>query len=289
MTTIAKAITQAIIRCVIHAVIYAQAGGYKSTMAATFPKKMIVFGFDTLSKLTPYTRRGIAMPEYIGDFGQGVIEVRSKKDPERTIIQIELYHDDEVNDDGSLEPTAFLRFLARMPSFYQEVREGEWKTAVIDTLTSMTLASKNMHQFKLQKHETEANNKWNIYATADIEQVICCRLVGVLRAINFLVLCHIDKDKTEVAGTKLGIPSAPGRLGTADGLAARFAEMWCIRPQRHGQTVTRHLQTQPDATHNAMSAINAPDGCEPRYQALWANWDADVAEAQAAREKVLNI
>lgn len=275
MTKLAKAIKNAVIRCVIHAIIYAQAGGYKSTMAATFPKKMIVLAFDPLSKLGPYLRRGIAMPEYPGDFGQGVVEIRSKKDPEKTIIQIELFHDDEVNDDGTLEPTAYMRFLARMPSFYQEVRDGEWKTAVIDTVTSMVLASKNMHQYKLQKHESEAANKWNIYATADIEQAICCRLVGVLRSINFLVLCHVDKDKTDVAGMKVGIPSAPGRLGTADGLAARFGDLWCIRPKRVGQEIVRTLQTLPDSQFNAMSAINAPDGCEPEYKALWANWDAE--------------
>lgn len=259
----------------LHAVVYAPAGRYKSTFAATFPKPMLVLAFDPLNKMGPYYRRGIAGPEVIGECDQAIVMVASKKNPDKTIVTLEGFYDDVILADGTLDPTAYLRFLSRMPSFYEEVREGLYATVVVDTLATMSIASRNLHEFKLHKGDKDGRLHY-ARAKNDIEQAICCRLVNVCRGINFLVLTHVDKDKDEIMGTMIGQPAAPGSLATQDGLPARFPELYYIRGTREkDKTINYVIQTKDDGRYNAFSGINAPDGCALDYNALWANYNAE--------------
>lgn len=264
----------------IHVVCYAPAGAGKSFFAATFPKPMLVLSFDPVSKTQrPYQSRGIPSPEVQGDCGQGVIFVESRKRPGSNIIQLEYFHDDQLKDDGELEPVAYPRFLSRMPSVYDEVRAGMWKTVVVDALTAMKLATRNLHQFKLNKGDKD-DRRFDKLATDDLEQALCSRLVNL--RCNVVLLAHVDKDKDEVAGAMVNQVAAPGRLSKADGLASRYAEMYTIRRARDPKdrsVIHRTLQTQPDASFNCMSTqLNAPDGVEPDYKNLWLNYDAEHGE-----------
>lgn len=254
----------------IHVLAYAPAGGYKSTFAASFPKPLLVLGFDPAGKMMPYLKRGVPSPEVEGPQGQGLVLVESKTKPGTNIIQVELFHDDEILPDGELKPVAFKRLLSRLPSLYDEVRSGMWATVVIDSLTALSLASKNMHQFDLHKSERDSR-KWFAQTTDALEKLICTQLVGALRGINFVVICHVDTDKDEIAGTMVSTMAAPGRLRTADGLPARFPEMYRLHSKRDKATgvIQRWVQTQVDERNNAMTAIGAPDGCAPDYAALW--------------------
>lgn len=261
--------------------VYAPAGAGKSSLFATFPKPMVVLGFDRPSKMGPYLKRGIAGPVIEGDQGQALIYVNSKNDPTKTIVQVELFLDDALTPDGTLHPLAYPRFISRLPTLFEEVREGKWATVVIDSLTFMKLATKNMHQYSLHKTERDPR-KWDAQATDDLEKALCCQLTSIMTA-NICVAAHVSKpeNKDEFAGTMVYEPSAPGRLAKRDGLAAAFGEMYTIRVTREKDTgrIIRRLQTQPDMAYNCMSVlIDAPDGLalngRDDYNNLWSNYDA---------------
>lgn len=266
----------ALFRPYVHAICYAPAGAGKSFFAATWPKPMLVLSFDPVGKtVRPYYSRGNPLPEVQGDVGQGLVLVESKKNPGRTIIQLEYFHDDELKADGELEPVAYPRFLSRLPSLYDEVRAGMWMTVVIDSLTAMKLATRNLHQFKLNKGDKD-DRRFDKLATDDLEQALCCRLVSL--RCNLVLLAHVDKDKDEVAGAMVNQIAMPGRLAKSDGLASRYPEMYTIRRERDTKdrsVIRRWLQTQPDAAFNCMSTqLDAPDHIAPDYKNLWLNYDA---------------
>jgi len=267
----------------LHVLLFAPPGSGKSHFAATFPKPLLVLAFDPVGKMTAYYERGEPSPEQEGAVGQGVVTVTSKR-TYKLIEQVEFYHDDELTRDGGMVPVAYERFLARLPLLYDEVREGKWKTVVLDSLTPMKLASHNLHHYKLNKTDKD-ERRWDKLATDDLEQALCCRLT-TLRC-NVIIIAHVDKDKDEVAGIVVGQPAAPGRLSRSDGLAARYPELYTIRTKRDPSNkgrILRTLQTQPDASFNCMSVqIDAPDGIllnddagggKVGYTSLWENYDA---------------
>lgn len=259
----------------IHVLVYSPAGSGKSHFARTFPKPMLVLAFDPRGKMAPYTELGVQSPEFTGEEGQGIEIVLSKKTG-RELIQIEYFHDETFKKDGGMEPTAYPRFLSRMPLLYDEVREGKWKTVVIDTTSAMRLASKNLHQYKLRPNAAEPR-QWDAGCTNDLEQALTCRLTSL--RCNLVILAHVDnKDTDEVGSQVVRMPALPGRLSKADGTASKYPEMYTIRVTRDPRdksVLIRTLQTQPDAKFNCMSVqIKAPDGVEPDYRNLWTNYDA---------------
>jgi hypothetical protein len=252
----------------IHVVTYGSWGSGKSTFASTFPKPMLVLLFDPLGKEAPYLRRGVPQPAFIGDQEQPIVQVMSKKNGDKLLVQIESYHDTEVTDEGQYYPVAYMRFLKRFPSLYQEIQDGQWKTVVYDSLTFMEIATRKMHQYLLHKHEKDSR-KWFAQSSDDIEEAILCR-AGGLRC-NVVVLAHIDEDKD--GDVKVYMPTAPGRLRSRIG--AGYAEIYAMRTKRTKDGMQYYLQTRADVQYAAASVfLNAPDPCEPTYDALWATYDA---------------
>ena len=100
-------------RPIIHVVDYGPWGSGKSTFAATFPKPMLVIAFDPVGKEAPYIRRGIAGLDMLGEFDQVVRQVMSRKQEEKMLVQIESFHDTEVDAEGKYLPVAYRRFLQR--------------------------------------------------------------------------------------------------------------------------------------------------------------------------------
>lgn len=259
----------------IHVVDYGPPGSGKSTFAATFPKPMIVLAFDPLGKEGPYLKRGIVSPEMEGEFGQPVVVVESKKNPGKTLIQVEYFHDTEVEADGRYKPTAYRQYLSRFPSLYQEIKEGKWLTLVVDTLTFMELSARKLSQYDLDKASREPR-RWFAAATDMLEEAVMCRLGGL--RCNVVILAHVDTDKDEVAGRMVSNPSAPGRLRQR--LGGGYPEVYVSHVKRDDKGNTNYsLQTRADARYNASSVfLEAPDPCEPNYTALWENWTPVTAE-----------
>jgi AAA domain-containing protein len=256
----------------IHVVDYGAPGSGKSTFAATFPKPALLLMFDPLGKEGPYLKRGVVSPELEGEVGQPLVVVESRKTPGKTLIQVEYYHDTEVDDDGRYKPQAYRRFLRRFPSLYEEVRCGKWATVVVDTLTYMELSARKLSQYDLDKTSREPR-RWFAAATDMLEEAVLCRL-GTLRC-NVVILAHVDNDKDEVAGITVSNPAAPGRLRTR--LGGGYPEVYVqhLRRSKKDGTLEYYLQTRADGRYNASSVyLEAPDPCSPDYNALWVSYDA---------------
>ena len=298
---------------------YAGTGAGKSTFAATFPKPAIALVFDRRGKIWPYTTlpdgmpRGIEMPEYEGAHGQSIIEVRSRKNNDKKLVQIEMFEDEIVEQTeptereaklegrtpfGGIQPRAARRYLARCPTLFQEVRDGVWKTVIVDSLTYMKIAFHSMHRFDLNKLSQD-DRRWDKLTTDDLEQALCNRLT-TLRC-NLVLLAHTDRrgenadpkekvksHKDKVAGVAVYQPFAPGRLNTADALPSAFPEFYAIQTSRDGDNVVRTLQTELDARYNCNSAIKAPNGLVldgvNDYKMLWLPYDARMKKAAEASE-----
>lgn len=253
----------------IHVVDYAPPGAGKSTFAATFPKPMIVLAFDPLGKEAPYLKRGLVSPEMEGDFGQALVQVVSRKDTSKLLIQVEYFHDTEVDAHGVYRPVAYQQFLKRFGTIYDEVREGKWATIVVDTLTYMELAARKMYQYDVDKTSREPR-RWFASATDALEEAVMCRLGGI--RTNVVILAHVDQDKDEVAGHMVFNPAAPGRLRQR--LGSGYPEVYhSIQKRDKDGSVSYALQTRADSRYNCSSVfLNAPDPCEPEYKALWVPW-----------------
>lgn len=289
-----------------HFLFYGATGGGKSTLAATFPKPMLVLCFDRRGKISPYTRRGIEMPEESGHFGQSIFRVMSKNDPSKLTIQVEVFEDEivempidptsadpkmaERTPFGGFKPMAFRRYLARCPSMFDEIRNGEWATVVVDSLTYMQMATHALHRFDLNKSNLD-DRRWDKLATDDLVAALCQRLTTM--RCNLIVLAHVDRrgefsdakdkdkprsHKDKVAGVAVYQVAAPGRLNTADALPAAFPEMYVVHKSRGKDgKMEFFLQTELDNLYNCNTSIDAPNmiqltGTTKDYEAIWSNY-----------------
>lgn len=264
--------------------IMAEYGAGKSYFAATFPKPMFVIHTDPLGKAAPYFDRGIASDAGLGEYGQPVWQVHSRKKPDKLIIQCEFFHDDEPT-----QPEAFTQLFNRWASLRDEVREGVWRTVVLDTFTTLELFARYRRTYGALKSDAP-----NIYSTEDVEQMLS-RLCGLSSVANIVINCHIDEkpasmdadrvmtdrkgNKFMTGGQLMATPKAPGRL--QKGIGAMFASemyhLYVTPPDKDGVT-QRLLQTQPDGRYACATRIDAPDRIEnPTYAALWVNWTAKQA------------
>jgi hypothetical protein len=241
----------------LHVIAYGDSGAKKSTFAASFPKPALVLMADPYGKEMPYCRRGVVRPSVEGT----ITLVESRKDPDKLLIQIEHYLDGDMK-----KPDAFARLLARLSTFDREY--GDWATVVFDSATFFELAARKWHQYALNPTAREPR-QWFAGSTDLMEEMIMGRLAAL--PMNVVVICHVDEDKDEVHGTMVRNPKLPGRL--RKGAAAGYSEMYRLGVRRTGADTEWFVQTQIDALFNCASQVQAPNGCEPDYNALWANFD----------------
>jgi hypothetical protein len=257
---------------IVHVGCMGESGTGKSSFGATFPKPMLVIHLDPYGKDQAYLDAGIVDPQrYQGEQGQPITRVTSRKFPDKTLVQVEYFHDDEPTT-----PKAFDLLFRRFPSLRQEVFEGHWRTVALETYTSLDLYARYR-----RTHGALAVDKPNILSTDDVEQMLS-RFNAL--PCNLFVACHIDKDMETIDGKALRVPMGPGRL--RKGFAALFAsEMYhtytVSHPEQRGE-VLYQLQTQNDGVFACATRIKAPNPCYPNYRELFVNWLAKQAQAQAA-------
>lgn len=269
----------AALRPPVFALVYSPPGHGKSFLAADAPKDMIVLSGDGYGKMRPYLKRGVPLPLAEGEFGQGVIEIKSRKNPERTIIQLELFDDIFGTQSGLYVPQGYEQFKKRLAVVAAEIIDGRWKTLVVDSVSSFWLMCRKLHQYRLLKNGV--NKDWAMGTTDMLEELLCGQLKGLSRYCNVIVLAHVDKDKDEVLGHIVGTPSAPGRLQAKDGLSAVFPEVYRAHaaPSEDGKGLDFWLQTRPDARYAAHSQfLEAPNPCGMKWNTLWTNFDAEMLE-----------
>jgi len=252
------------VRPYIHVLAYGSPGEGKSHFFATFPKPLIVLSFDPMGKNKPYFNRGKVGQSLEGELGQEIWPVFSSKDNQKLLVQVELF------STLAIEYSFQTLITKRIPQLYQEVADGQVRTVILDSSTSAELAARKMYERLIMPRA--GNKEWAQGCTDAMEDLLCCKLLSL--RCNVGVACHVDKDKDEVLGRMVGMPSAPGRLQRKEGLPARFAEIYRLHAVRaEDGKVERQLQTQTDQRYIASSVfLEAPDPCAPDYQALWQNW-----------------
>lgn len=256
----------------IHVLIYGDPGTYKSTFAATCPKPMLVWCFDSVGKDIPYCRGG-----QVGEFqqyqlGTAVIRYRDVQQPDG-LIRIEYFHEiGPTQSDGKLYPIAYDNYLIRMAAFHNEY--DNWATGVLDSTTSFELAARNKAKIlnPMEPFQKGTDTRqWFAASTDALEEMVVTRF-GAL-TMNVVCICHQSSQMAELTGEVLRGPAVPGRLLSRHEMAMSYQEIYKTYTVRQADgKVAPQLQTTNRDGFMATSLLNAPDPCYPTYESLWGGW-----------------
>jgi AAA domain-containing protein len=241
-----------------HFLIYGDAGGGKTTGAATFPKPAIVFMFDPRGKETPYLKKGAVSPSAAPD-GTPIQEVLHRRSGD-LLFRIEHYIDSDPT-----KPAGYSRFLQRLTHLEEDIDALGVQTVIVDSVTFMELMARKLSQYKLNATSREPR-QWFGASTDTLEEVLMIRLGSL--AINVVVLAHIDDQKVSSHGTNVFSIAAPGRLSRRG--PAAYSEVYRAYVQANEAGEKEWLwQTSQDAMYVASSQIGAPNGTLQDYNLLW--------------------
>ena len=257
----------------IHTLVYGESGSGKSTYFSTYPRPMLIMGFDPYDKMMPYLRLGreaeleASAKKFYDALG---IQARDIVDRETgdLIARIEHYADPDPTN-----PIAMNIFEQRMVDFSQEA--PQWGSVGIDSLTYMMRASMVRAQInkpmKLFAAGTDTR-QWYGIVKFDMESVLMSR--APWWQTNVAVMCHTKEDKDEFAEGILRGIRAPGTLAKDAPTGFGESHRAYVTKDKSG----RHflLQTRSDNLWFANSLVcQAPDPCEGQYEQLWKNWTHD--------------
>lgn len=243
--------------------VYGVTGTEKSRFAATFPKPMVVLMFDPFAKSLPYLRRGNAPGlEFNDKHGFQQQSVIRKSEPYDEVIRIEYYNDMRAKSKGLY---GYEMLVNRMPSLFDEVFAGEWKTVVVDSLTSLEFAIRTLNKEKLNPKAASGAvqdaRQWYNASSDGVENLCCSQLAWM--PCNVVVLAHVRLEKENDVGQMHWLPAAPGRKSLT--LPGWFAECYAIKKDNGVST----LQTERDASWIATTQIPVSDGTLAHYDNLW--------------------
>lgn len=257
----------------VRALFYNDPSVGKSTLAADFPKPMVVAKFDRPGKEMPYLRRGrIVRDAFDADLGIRVTDVVSKKSGD-LIIRVEHY--DEPSPE---QPIAYDNYLRRMTYFHKEF--GQWATYVLDSATFFEMAARWHDEFRVNANNPDPRAPYGGSARA-VERTICGRLPSL--PMNVVVIGHTAHKKNEISGKTLYFPAAPGKQPR--NVLAAFSEVY--RPFYDDRDGKFKVQTTISGIYYCQSQLQAPDGMEPRYKNIFENWSKQQAADQAEQDATL--
>ena len=178
-------------------------------------------------------------------------------------VRLEYYHDANPK-----KPSAWHNFEENWAE-RDPIEEG-YATVVLDSMTSAQLHK--FHDAKFRTMRTAKDpRKWYGDMTESLEQMVMGRFSAL--HCNVVVVAHMSREKDDRAGSMVYWPSAPGRLGPkGGGLPSAFAETYRAYVRTKSQDNEYLLQTETSSKHIACTQIQAPNPCEPEYEALWENW-----------------
>lgn len=254
----------------IHCFVYADPGRKKSTFAATFPKPMLVLGFDAYSKMSPYRRRGKRGPQMNID-GTPTEFIMSAQEPDRAIIQLEQYYDEDIYD--ARAEYAWERFRNRIATLHQEVRDGMWATVVLDSCSSLEFAIRKYEEYKanpVTKKGNDQDQRQHYHRSSSGVEEICYTMAWL--PCNVVVLAHVRMEKDNVRGTVYWTPEVPGVKNRR--LPGAFGEVYTMHcdPAAEKDEERFYLQTIDDGNYIAATQIPAPEYAQPHYKALWTHY-----------------
>lgn len=251
----------------LHVLLMGRPGGGKSTLCATFPKPMLVFGFDPAGKERPYMERGTGSGIKKGDYCF-YREVCDLADPSKVIIRYEFW-----GENNPMKPTAHPRLMARMAGLEQDISKCGYQTVIVDTATFFELSARTYSEYSINASVKDGRQHYG-YSAKMCEQYLMMRFPNLLLC-NSIVCCHIDdqKDDSEEGGVVVRKMAAlPGKVPNR--MCGGFGEVW--RVYFAGKTAKGKpihlLQTQPREvnTYDCKSLLHVPDGIQPHYEAIQA-------------------
>jgi hypothetical protein len=242
---------------------YGDFGTLKSTLAASFPKPMLVHCFDQPGKDRPYWRRG--KQSALEDVGGVPTRLVHHPKTGKAIVRIEYYR----NADAT-KPHAIADFRRQFQHIEATIERYRLKTIVIDSLTYMELAARHEAQHKLLKGARHAM-KFYSHAKDVIEELVSIRACGLAElGVQVVVLAHIKSAPIQVdaegdaIGSELFGPAAPGQL--TRGLPGGFAEVY----RTYVVQEVPMIQTVADNKYQATTQIPATNKLEfPTYKRIW--------------------
>lgn len=262
--------------------ILADAGVGKSTVAATWPKSMLVIHADARGKAMPYRMRGIQGKKGFMVTAPGMEErggripyelIMHPKDEKKLLIRIEYYNTADVNQ-GVDYIYALENFNARFPSIKKEVEEGKYRTIVMDSLSGLEYEGRKLDEKKMNPAIEEGRRPHGMQsygaARVAIEEMVKSNLASL--DCNVVILGHLEAEKLK-DGNPTGryLAAAPGKLSTQ--LPAACPEAYILLQDAEGNA---YFKTKGDQTYIATSQIPAPNPCPPSYKALWTNWQKQI-------------
>ena len=221
-------------------------------------------------RASPYRRRGKRGPIVENDeYGIEQEYVMSAKEPEKAIIELNMFVDLDVRD--SKATFACEKFEHRMIDLFQEVRERKWATVVLDSVTFLEYAVRKAQQYKFNPTSNKGNKQddrqWYKESAEGIEEA--CYALCDLR-VNVVATAHVRAEMDKQREFILWTPEAPGKRNR--GLPAAFGEVYAMHIDTEAGTF---IQAHRDKSYIACTQINAPDGVEPRYKNLWKNYKVE--------------
>ena len=230
----------------IHAVIYGKPFAAKSSVAATFPKPMLVFFFDPFGKDGPYLKTPHARIEQHQNPENGQL-VRILYDENNVpVTRIEYFYEPQWNlsNIGRLEPPepqAFRMFIQRiLQIYYYEL--NNYQSVVLDSLTSLSSLALLQETHNVKSGALfggkGTNNQMQFYANAKLALE---QLLGNFLG-NFPVYTAVVAHEQEFYDEKTAIIrkeiAAIGNLSQL--LPQRFTELWRLVEEPGGR---RYVQT----------------------------------------------
>ena len=263
---------------VIHAMVIGTPNSGKTQFAASAENPKLVFAFDPFDKLFPYFDRGLLDPEVkVGQFGQLIWIVKSPKTG-NAIMQIEGFYDE--NDKN---PQAMQGFMQRLDQAVQEVKQGMWKTIVLDSWSQLEWIAR-------QRRTTGPFATGDsVYASAmdDLKGLVNSRIMNL--RCNVVTTFHIEtkvvrnrqgtvvKDsKDDVGGGELSYNIAA--IGSLKNLGNVFGETYLAEAPIDGSDKFV-LHTKRNFNFRTLcSRIYAADPCPNEWNSLFTNWIARQAK-----------
>lgn len=258
----------------IHAGVMGPPNSGKTHFAASAEKPMIVLAADPVSKMGAYFDRGVLDPKvYSGQYGQPIRLVRSLKNPDAVIIQIEGFYDEDAGN-----PNAMSAFLARLPQVAEEAKAGRWRSVVIDSWSQL--------EWIARARRTEGafatSDSPFLAAMNDLEAILNSRLMNL--QCNLIIVFHIE---TKVVKDRKGniVHDAKADMGggvqtyTVQAIGQRLKNVGNVLGEFYRAVAPTdgsdkyYLQTRQSPDFSVCcSRIKAPDPCANDFRALFGPW-----------------
>ena len=254
--------------------IYGNPGLGKTIFAAGMPKPLKVFMFDPAAKGLAYLQQGAVSPvEWMPD-GGGFQFVRSYETGE-VVVELEYFVDRDPTRLASQKlPSAYERFQASLITHMDEHWKG-YQSAVLDSYTFCELACSRLVQYKLNPapggvQDAKHNQmQWG----GQVRGIVQTDIISVFPWIDChsCILAHVDDKRYDEQERQMWGIGAVGRLGSI--LPGAFAEVYLMYRvlNEKAKAWETWLMTESDGKYIAQTHIQAPNPCEPTWEALWAN------------------